>query len=83
MRWLLALATGSAFIAAHVWWFQAMRHLSDHGRARTWRIMLWSKLFSGRENFTADGWRYWVRARWATVVFAALFLSLGYVWAGS
>lgn len=80
-QWIVLLLAGTLFVAAHVWWWRAMQNLSETGRARKWRIILWSKLFSGRDNFTDIGWRYWVRARWAALAFAVVWLWLGVAWA--
>ena len=80
---ILLIAAGVMLVIGHVWWWRAMQNLSETGRARKWRIIVWSKLFSGRENFTEVGWRYWVRARWATLAFAVLWLWWGSTLGGS
>ena len=62
---LLYISVLGAFLLGHYWWWLAVRQLSPAGQDRFWRILLWSKMFAGPENFTAMGWRYCVRARWA------------------
>ena len=78
MIWLV-VAAATAAVAGLIWWIRAMARLSDEGHAHVLRILFWSKLLlSGRENFTEEGWSYWVRARWAFAVSALLVLLLGF-----
>jgi hypothetical protein len=62
---VLDIAGIGAFLLGHYWWWRAMRQLSPVGRDRFWRILLWSTMLAGSENFTTTGWRHYVRARWA------------------
>jgi hypothetical protein len=79
----LVVAAAAVGIAGLVWWIRAMDRLSDEGQAHVLRILFWSKLFSGRENFTDEGWSYLVRARSAFALSALLVLLLGFCRSGS
>jgi hypothetical protein len=72
---VLDIAVLAAFLLGHYWWWRAMRQLSPVGQDRFWRILLWSKMFAGSEDFTTTGWRDCVRARWAFLA-CLIFLVL-------
>lgn len=54
---------------------KALGQLSIEGQNQFWRIIFWSKEFAGKDNFTTDGWRYWVRVRYLTILFIFLFIA--------
>jgi len=67
---LWSAAVVVAFILGNYWFFQATRHLAeDHPDSRM-KILLWSKLFAARENFSPRGLDY---RRRALVALAAFF----------
>ena len=71
---LIAVA-GTALLLGNVWWGKAMRRLSPTGASNVGRIIFVSKLSTGPENFTPEGWSYWVKARRAGAVFLACGLA--------
>lgn len=72
---IIDLMMAGCLILSAYWWFCAMTLLSSEGQDEFWNINLWSKLFAGRENFTREGWRYWVGVRYAVLLFFIFSLS--------
>jgi len=62
------------FIVSAFCWIQAMRRLTTLGQDQFWYIVIWSKLAAGRENFTTEGWRYWILLRCNVLSFVVLFV---------
>lgn len=75
--WLLPLIGLFSLGASMYLWLQAMKHLSPRGEQR--RHILWMQgIGAGREDFTAEGWRY---KRWAAIVLVIPFVAIFvYVW---
>ena len=67
-------------VGTTVFWWAAYANLSEYGKQHTLRIMLWSKLFAGRDNFTERGWRYMQWARACALVWPAAVLLLALSW---
>jgi hypothetical protein len=76
---IIDLMMAGSLILGTYWGFRAMTLLSPEGQDKYWNITLWSKLCAGQENFTPDGWRYWLRVRYAVLLLFVLFLSRSFV----
>ena len=74
VAWVLAV------LGANVFGLAAYANLSEHGRQHTLRIMFWSKLFAGRENFTERGWRYMQLARLCAMAWPAAVIMVILTW---
>ena len=75
MTGLTALVFLLLFVWSTYYWFKALAHLSDSGQDHFWRILLWSKIFAGRENFTQKGWRYRNRSLLLMIACFVYFLA--------
>ncbi len=62
MPWLQQIALWACVILGQYYFVQALRNLAAGHPESRWRILLWSKLFAHRDNFTDLGWRYRNRA---------------------
>jgi Co/Zn/Cd efflux system component len=76
---IIDLMMAGCLILGTYWGFRAMTLLSPEGQDEYWNITLWSKLCAGQENFTPDGWRYWLRVRYSVLLLFVLFLSRSFV----
>jgi len=74
------IALGIAVFGANAFGWAAYAHLSEYGKQHTLRIMLWSKIFAGSENFTERGWRYMRLARLCMLAFPAAVLMMMLTW---
>jgi hypothetical protein len=58
MGWILALEAVAVMIAGNYLWLCAVRSLAPEFEGRAFKIWFVGPLFSRREQFTEEGWRY-------------------------
>jgi hypothetical protein len=81
VSWLPLALLILGIVASNCFWFMAIGNLSQSGEGRFWRIFLWSKIFTSRDNFTDEGWRY--RNYALGTVLATLTYVVGWIFLGS
>jgi hypothetical protein len=80
MLYLLLIPVAIGVVVSQFFRLQALAHLSEAGEARRWHVRFWFGLLTGREYFTATGWRFrnWSLLAAAAGVAAALLMLLAY-----
>jgi len=77
MSWPWQVALVACVVLLHYYFIQALRNLAPDHPESIWRILLWSKFFARRDNFTHLGWRYRNRALFLFVACTVLLLFGG------
>ncbi|HEU4369304.1 MAG TPA: hypothetical protein VFV05_13870 [Methylomirabilota bacterium] len=76
LRNFLSTVALVSFLVAQYWAWTSFRHLSPQGQDRFWLVLF---SFSSANNFTEQGQKYMVRARWAIFLTFACIIAAGVI----